>query len=263
MKAGSFKLNDYLERLHEEKEVSSKVPVEGLIIPEENKRSFAWLKKEYQKGKTEVKVEMKLGGSKFEPGYDMQTNLKSVNDFKPGMFGDVKTSDTEGSKKKEEGHKEEEEGTEGKSKGFRGKAVHKKFVGVKGVETEEKEEEKEEKEEEKGEVKKKLEEGLEIVQQGEPLDREASAYLSELPMSRKPTLDDLYYVHKIQVDPQLEAILSLLTVIDLDTYEDLLQEFDNSVPKTFFIANILEEDGVSFLIDPSGYNYARYIAELI
>ena len=101
MKAGSFNLNDYLQRLHEEKEATSKVPDEGIIIPEENKKSFSWLKKEYQKGRTEVKVEMKLGGAKFEPGYELQTNLKSVKDFKPGMFGDVKTSDTEGSKKKE------------------------------------------------------------------------------------------------------------------------------------------------------------------
>ena len=36
MKAGSFNLNDYLQRLHEEKEATSKVPDEGIIIPEEN-----------------------------------------------------------------------------------------------------------------------------------------------------------------------------------------------------------------------------------
>ena len=60
MKAGSFNLNDYLERLHEEKEASSKVPTEGIIKPEENKKTFNWLKKEFQKGKTEVKVEMKI-----------------------------------------------------------------------------------------------------------------------------------------------------------------------------------------------------------
>ena len=146
MKAGSFKLDDYLERLTEEKEVSSKIPVEGLIMPEENKKTFNWLKKEFQKGKTEVKVEMKLGDKKFEPGYDLQTNLKSVNDFKPGMFGDVKTSDTEGSKKKEEG-----QDGEGKPVGT-GKAVpgkkESKGVEVKAAETEEKDDHEEHEEEE-------------------------------------------------------------------------------------------------------------------
>jgi hypothetical protein len=118
MKAGSFNFNDYIERLTEaaeakEQETSEKGakekggkgapvtkaaggPGEGLIIPEENKKVFGWLKKEYVKGKTEVKVEMKMGGSKFTPGYDLQTDLKSVKDFKPGMFGDVKTGDNEG-----------------------------------------------------------------------------------------------------------------------------------------------------------------------
>lgn len=110
MKTGSFNINEYLERLYEEaEEKSSKtsfmdggeglVNQEGVIIPQENKKTYDWLKREFQKGKTEVKVEMKLGGAKFEPGYDLQTNLKSVKDFKPGMFGEVKTSDTEKEKK--------------------------------------------------------------------------------------------------------------------------------------------------------------------
>lgn len=160
MKAGSFNLNDYLERLHEEKEASSKVPVEGLIIPEENKKSFAWLKKEYQKGKTEVKVEMKLGDKKFEPGYDLQTNLKSVKDFKPGMFGDVKTSDTEGSKKKEDGQNPAKTSGEKFSGEKSAKAAPKKEVkgvGVKALDTEEKDEKEEGKEVEGKEEKKGFE----------------------------------------------------------------------------------------------------------
>ncbi len=279
MKAGYFKLDDYLERLHEEKEANSKVPVEGLIIPEENKKSFAWLKKEFEKGKTEVKVEMKMGGQKFEPGYDLQTNLKSVKDFKPGMFGDVKTSDSEGSKKKEEGQDGEgkAEGKPGMGKAGMGKAVPgkkepKKGVVVKAAETEEKEEgeEKEEKEEgkekgEKKEFKKKLHEGLEVVQEGEQnIEPEALAYLNQLPFTRKPDLDDLYYAKKIQVDPQLESILGLLPVINFDTYKDFLGEYGEDFPyRKFFIANINEEDGVSFLVRPDGYSYARYVAELI
>jgi hypothetical protein len=261
MKAGSFKLNDYMERLTEEKEVSSKVPVEGMIIPEENKKTFAWLKKEYQKGKTEVKVEIKMGGTKFEPGYDLQTNLKSVKDFKPGMFGDVKTSDTEGSKKKEEGQKEEKPAGKGVIKG-----EVKKGVEVKDAETETKdEEEHEEKEEKEKQFGKKVHESMEVVQEGtQNLEPEALAYLNSLPFTRKPLLDDLYYTKKVKVDPQLEAILSLLPVVDFDTYNALLEDYGEEFPfKKFFIANIQEDDGVTFLVRPDGYSYARYVAELI
>lgn len=109
MKAGNFNINDYLEKLYEEAETSGfmdggedTVNADGIVIPKENKKSYDWLKKEYQKGKVEVKVEMKLGGAKFEPGYDLQTDLKSVKDFKPGMYGEVKTDDTPGEKKPEQ-----------------------------------------------------------------------------------------------------------------------------------------------------------------
>jgi hypothetical protein len=77
-------------------------------------------------------------------------------------------------------------------------------------------------------------------------------------------MDDLYYAKKIEVDPQLEEILSLLPVVDFDTYKDFLGDFGEDFPyKSFFIANIKEEDGVSFLVRTEGYTYARYVAELI
>jgi len=72
---------------------------EGLIIPEVNQKAYQWLKKEYHKAQVEVKVEMKIGDAKFEPGYDLQTDLDSVKDFKPGMFGEVRTVDTKGVEK--------------------------------------------------------------------------------------------------------------------------------------------------------------------
>ena len=101
MKAGSFNIHEYLERLNENAEAGNLAASqkEGILIPDENKKSYDWLKREYDKSKTEVKVEIKMGGQKFEPGYELQTDLKSVKDFKPGMFGDVKTSDNEGAKK--------------------------------------------------------------------------------------------------------------------------------------------------------------------
>ena len=110
MKAGQFNVREYLDRLYEEAGETGATPMmsggegltneEGILVPQENKKTFDWLKKEYQAGKTEVKVEINMGGASFEPGYDLQTNLDSVKDFKPGMFGEVKTADTG---KKEDG----------------------------------------------------------------------------------------------------------------------------------------------------------------
>jgi hypothetical protein len=101
MKAGNFNINDYLNKLYENSDGNLQGGDNGvgLMIPDENKKSYSWLKKEYDKNKVEVKVEIKMGGTKFEPGYELQTDLKSVKDFKPGMYGDIKTSDTPGAKK--------------------------------------------------------------------------------------------------------------------------------------------------------------------
>jgi hypothetical protein len=104
MKAGNFNINDYLDKLYEESTPmmtggEGLTDAEGIIIPDGNKKSYDWLKREYQKGQTEVKVEISMGGAKFEPGYDLQTDLKSVKDFKPGMFGEVKTAENPNPKK--------------------------------------------------------------------------------------------------------------------------------------------------------------------
>jgi hypothetical protein len=81
--SGDFKMSDYLEKLNEEAEMkdnpTAKVPDEGMIIPDTNQKTYKWLKSEYQKGKVEVKVEMRLGTAKFEPGY----STKGASDFKP------------------------------------------------------------------------------------------------------------------------------------------------------------------------------------
>ena len=109
MKAGSFNINDYLDKLHETS-TEGNLPAgqqDGLILPEENKKSFGWIKKEFDKARTEVKVEIHMGGTKFEPGYELQTDLNSVNDFKPGMYGEIKTSDTPGAKKEKQEAKKE------------------------------------------------------------------------------------------------------------------------------------------------------------
>ena len=108
MKAGTFTHQNYLDKLHEEAESNTTAGFttgtekDGILMPDGDvtKKQFDWLKSEYQKGKVEVKVEVKGEGSSFKPGYDLQTYLDSVKDFKPGMYGDVKTGDTG---KKEDG----------------------------------------------------------------------------------------------------------------------------------------------------------------
>lgn len=107
--AGSFNINEYLDKLHENA-AEGGLPAgqqDGLIIPEENKKAFGWIKKEFDKARTEVKVEIHMGGLKFEPGYELQTDLNSVKDFKPGMYGEIKTSDTPGAKKEKQEAKKE------------------------------------------------------------------------------------------------------------------------------------------------------------
>lgn len=103
MKTGSFNINDYLEKLYEDALPmmdggEGLTNADGLIIPDENKKSYDWLKKEYQKSQTEIKVEIKMGDAKFDPRYDLQTDLDSVKEFKPGMYGEIKTKDTPNTK---------------------------------------------------------------------------------------------------------------------------------------------------------------------
>lgn len=96
MKAGSFNIQEYLNKIHEmanekeynainEQEAGSLPDPNGLIIPEENKKAYDWLKGEYQHGKTEVKVEMSYHN--FKPGYFLQDAPDSTKKF-PGMYGD-------------------------------------------------------------------------------------------------------------------------------------------------------------------------------
>jgi len=121
MKAGTFNASDYLNKLHEEagvetgKGFTSGTEKDGILIPDDvTKKNFDWLKKEYHKGQVEVKVEIKGEGSSFKPGYDLQTDLKSVKDFKPGMYGEIKTSDTKTEEPKSPKNKKEETPAENK-----------------------------------------------------------------------------------------------------------------------------------------------------
>lgn len=93
MKIGHYNRNNYLHLCNESINIDKLEDKAGIVIPEENKKAFDWLKKEYDKGKLEAECEYKIGSSDFSPGYDLQTNLKSVKEFKPGLFG-AKTTPT-------------------------------------------------------------------------------------------------------------------------------------------------------------------------
>ena len=148
MKVGSFNFNEYLDKLNEELESK-----EGMIIPDTNKKSYDWLKAEYQKAQTEVTVTMT--SAKFTPGYSFQGS----KDFKPEMNMGGKTSS---SFKQESLGKQEKKSKgngnpfarENKSKKDNVKSVTKQ---VKGKETKEDEDKDNSKENKKSEfLKKKL-----------------------------------------------------------------------------------------------------------
>jgi len=102
MKAGKFNIHEYLEKLNESLEDSGNIPKsegdveehDGILIPSANKKSYDWLKKEYNANQTEVKVEIVKGGAKFEPDENIQASNDSDKNLKPGMFGNDKSSDT-------------------------------------------------------------------------------------------------------------------------------------------------------------------------
>ena len=251
MKAGSFNIKDYLERLNEEAEVKASAASSiGLIIPEENKKNFNWLKSEYQKGKTEVKVEIKLGDSKFNTGMNLQTDLKSVKDFKPGMFGAVKTGDNEGAKKDEECDENTDKKTDSPVKKL--EATKKSGTTVKSAEVKDKD-------------GKKVNEDIKIIKTSSKSDHtDLLEYFKQLPMTRTPSVEeDLFYCKKIKSDLQLEGYLDKLPIVEFKNYEDLLTEWSsNSNMNSFFIARVSEDLGATFLVDSQGKNHAKYIAEL-
>ena len=138
MKAGTFNINDYLNKLQEAAEEGGpdNSGKDGMVIPEMNRKSFDWLRKEYDKCKKEVKVEM--SSHTFKPGY----STEGLKDFKPGLY--KQPSDAEAGKFPETkfpGSGGKQESGEGEKK----KSPPK--VEAKTVEKEEKEEKKEKVEE--------------------------------------------------------------------------------------------------------------------
>ena len=105
MKMGNFNIEKYLKKLYENEErekASNEVNREGFIVPEENRKSYDWLKKEYKKGQTEVKIEISGDGARFKPNYDMQAKTDSVKELKPQTFKETSLSKQEDKEEKSE-----------------------------------------------------------------------------------------------------------------------------------------------------------------
>ncbi|MEG1010168.1 MAG: hypothetical protein RSE41_02605 [Clostridia bacterium] len=99
MKIGHLNYKEYIDSLYEAVNVDKLEDNAGIVIPEENKKAFDWLKKEYDKGKIEAECEFKIGSNDFSPGFELQTKLDSVKEFKPGLFGaKIKPDITDGTK---------------------------------------------------------------------------------------------------------------------------------------------------------------------
>jgi len=167
MKAGSFNIDEYLEKLeklNETLEGNNKISSEGgdvadqdgILIPDANKKSYDWLKKEYNANQTEVKVEITKGGAKFEPSDDIQASNDSSKDLKTGMFGEPAKKE-EPKKEEEPAKKEEPKKEEEPAKKEKPEKTNDKEDDIKDKE-EKKEEpikkDKEEKDDKKQEIKK-------------------------------------------------------------------------------------------------------------
>lgn len=79
-------------------------------------------------------------------------------------------------------------------------------------------------------------------------------------------------ISKTQVDPDMAKKLEPLPVVTFKTFYEwggvpgMFGDWDRDTfpfRLTPFIANVEEAEGRSFLIDPEGYEYPRYITELV
>jgi len=74
-----------------------------------------------------------------------------------------------------------------------------------------------------------------------------------------------------EVTPEIEEELSKLPVLTFKKYSGeggpmgLLDDWPEDFPfrKIPFVANVLEDEDRSFLVNPEGFNFARYITELV
>lgn len=78
-------------------------------------------------------------------------------------------------------------------------------------------------------------------------------------------------IYQTEVTPEMEEEISKLPILSFKGYrnsgnmigllDDWPEDFKyRAIP---FVANVLEEDDRTFLVDPEGFAYARYITELV
>lgn len=99
MQIGYFNMNEYINKLNESED--GNIPSsnkDGLIIPEENKKAYDWLKGEYKSNQIETKVEIKNGKDKIENKDEFVAKDDTNKDFKPGQFSTDQKNTGDGSK---------------------------------------------------------------------------------------------------------------------------------------------------------------------
>ena len=142
MQAGYFNMSDYMNRLNESEdgniESSNK---DGIIIPDENKKAYDWLKKEYDSNQIETKVEITNGTNKaIKPTEFIDDKLPtgdgSKSDFKNGEFSTDQKNLGDGSKsdfKPFDSNSKSESSSSDKETEDTSKENSKKKVSIKGI----------------------------------------------------------------------------------------------------------------------------------
>lgn len=142
MQAGYFNMTDYMNRLNESEdgniETSNK---DGIIIPDENKKAYDWLKKEYNSNQIETKVEITNGSNKATKPTEFIDDKNpsgdgSKSDFKGGEFSTDQKNLGDGSKsdfKPFNGGGKSDTSTEKKETEDTSKETPKKKVSINGI----------------------------------------------------------------------------------------------------------------------------------
>ena len=93
------------------------------------------------------------------------------------------------------------------------------------------------------------------------MTRDDRVNLEGLPMSRKPWYDEEDQIREITVDERLKKVLDKLDVVDYNSYKEIIdKKIPDYLQKQPFLANV---DDRTFFVDSAGYDYPRYMGELV
>ena len=115
--------------------------------------------------------------------------------------------------------------------------------------------------------------GWRLVHEGRKLTTEEKKYLLyHIPSWSRKATEASDVNSQLEVTDELVDILEKLPVIDFKSYYSTgdriglfpYEEWPDDFPKfDMFIANVESADGMTYLIDPQGFDYARYMLKLV